>query len=125
MSLTAQRNFLRFCVAFAGIVPVAGGLWGVFGGFGEAGGWSGNHYRYLSGLLLAIGIAFWSVVPQIEHHTQRVRLLGGIVVIGGLCRLLGVVMGDPLTPAVAGALVMELMVTPILCYWQSRVSIAK
>jgi hypothetical protein len=33
---------------------------------------------------------------------------------------LGVVMGDPLSPSVVGALVMELGVTPLLCFWQSR-----
>jgi hypothetical protein len=125
MSLTAQRNVLRLSVALAGIVPVAGGLWGVVGGIGGAGAWSGNHYRYLSGLLLAIGLGFWSVVPHIERHTQRVRLLAALVVVGGLCRLLGVTLGDPLTPGVAGALAMELLVTPLLCFWQGQVSITK
>jgi hypothetical protein len=42
------------------------------------------------------------------------------VVIGGLCRLLGVLMGDPLSQQVIAALVMELGVTPVLCLWQSR-----
>ena len=43
-----------------------------------------------------------------------------MVVIGGLCRLLGVMLGDPASPAVLVALVMELGVTPALCFWQSR-----
>jgi hypothetical protein len=29
-------------------------------------------------------------------------------------------LGDPLSPAVAAALAMELAVTPLLCFWQSR-----
>jgi len=29
-------------------------------------------------------------------------------------------MGDPLSLPVAGALAMELAVTPLLCFWQSR-----
>ena len=78
-----------------------------------------NHGRYLSGLLFAIGLAFWAAIPHIEHQAARVRVLTGIVAIGGCCRLLGVMQGDPLSLPVAGALAMELAVTPLLCFWQS------
>jgi hypothetical protein len=46
-------------------------------------------------------------------------------VIGGLCRLLGVALGDPLTPAIAAALALELLATPLLCLWQAQISITK
>jgi hypothetical protein len=108
MASIEQRNVLRACVAVGG-----------------AGAWSADHYRYLSGLLLAIGLGFWSTIPNIERHAPRFRLLTGIVVIGGLCRLFGVMLGDPLTPAVAAALAMELVATPLLCFWQGQVSITK
>lgn len=123
--VTAQRNVLRVCVALAAIVPVAGGLSGAIQSVGGASAWSADHYRYLSGLLLAIGIGFWSTIPNIAHQGRRFRLLTGIVAVGGLCRLLGVVLGDPLTPAVMGALAMELVVTPLLCFWQGQVSMTK
>jgi hypothetical protein len=123
--VTAHRNALRVCVALAAVVPVAGGLLGAVQSLGGESAWSADHYRYLSGLLLAIGLGFWSTVPQIERHAQRFRLLTGLVVIGGLCRLLGVVLGDPLTPAVAAALALELLATPLLCLWQAQISIAK
>ncbi|HEY4166907.1 MAG TPA: DUF4345 domain-containing protein [Reyranella sp.] len=125
MTGTAQRNTLRFLVALGAVVPVAGGLWGVLAGLGGVSAWSVDHYRYLSGLLLAIGLGFWSTVPNIERRTQRFRLLTGLVVIGGLCRLLGVALGDPVTPAVVAALAMELVATPALCLWQAQVSITK
>ena len=79
-----------------------------------------NHGRYLSGLLLAIGLAFWAAIPGLERQTARICVLTAVVVIGGFCRLLGVMLGDRLSPAVAGALAMELAVTPLLCFWQSR-----
>jgi hypothetical protein len=123
--MTAHRNALRLCVGLGAIVPVAGGLSGAILGFGGGSAWSADHYRYLSGLLLAIGIGFWSTIPNIERHAPRFRLLTGIVAIGGLCRLLGVALGDPLTPAVAAALAMELVATPLLCLWQSRISITR
>jgi len=121
----AQRNALRFCVGLAAVVPVAGGLAGVILSLGGVSTWSADHYRYLSGLLLAIGLGFWSTIPNIERHAPRFRLLTGLVAIGGLCRLLGVALGDPLTPAVAAALAMELVATPLLCFWHGQVSIMK
>lgn len=125
MAATAHRNVLQSCVALAAALPVAGGLWGAVDGLGGVSAWSTDHHRYLSGLLLAIGLGFWSTVPKIERRAQRFRLLTAIVFIGGLCRLLGVALGDPLTPAVAAALAMELVATPLLCLWQAQVSITK
>lgn len=111
----AQASF-----AVAGIVPVAAGLWGVFHPFADQVGSLLNHGRYLSGLPLAIGLTFWAAIPDIERRTTCIRVLTAVVVIGGVCRLLGMMMGDPLSPSVAGALAMELCVTPLLCFWQSR-----
>ena len=111
----AQAGF-----AVAGIVPVVAGLWGVFQPLEGSVGSQVNLGRYLSGLLLAIGLAFWAAIPDIENQASRIRLLTGLVVTGGCCRLLGVILGDPLSLPVLGALAMELAVTPLLCVWQSR-----
>lgn len=108
--------------AVASIVPVVAGVWGVLHPFGGSVGSLLNHGRYLSGLLLAIGLAFWAAIPDIERRTTWIRVLTAVVVIGGACRLLGVLLGDPLSPSVVGALVMELGVTPLLCFWQSRLA---
>jgi hypothetical protein len=82
------------------------------------------HYRYLSGLLLGIGLAFWLMIPRIERHGPAVRLLTAIVFVGGLGRLLGGVLhGFPPGP-MTWALAMELVVTPLICLWQWRVASA-
>lgn len=107
-------------MAVAGIVPVVGGLWGAIAGIGGASAWTADHYRYLSGLLLAIGLGFWSTIPEIERHAERFKVLTVLVVTGGLCRLLGLLLGDLLTLPVAAALAMELVVTPLLCLWRAR-----
>ncbi|WP_284946043.1 DUF4345 domain-containing protein [Acidisoma cladoniae] len=119
---------LRGVVAIAGIVPVAAGLSGMIRGAAMLGGdpvanlTLDSHLRYLSGLLLAIGLGFWSTLPAIEHRTARFRLLTAIVVIGGLGRLFGILVeGLPPAPMIFG-LVMELGVTPLLCLWQGRVA---
>jgi hypothetical protein len=78
--------------------------------------------RYLSGLLLGIGLVFWWQIPRIERAGPLFRVLTLIVFIGGLSRLLGVVIhGLPPGPMLFG-LGMELVVTPLLCLWQSRVA---
>jgi hypothetical protein len=119
---------LRVVVAVSGIVPVAAGLAGIISGAAMLGGHPAanltldSHLRYLSGLLLAIGIGFWSTIPQIESQAPRFRLLTAIVVIGGLGRLYGILVeGLPPAPMLFG-LAMELGVTPLLCWWQGRVA---
>lgn len=79
-----------------------------------------SHWRYLSGLLLAIGLAFWSTIPRIERRGRRFRLLTAIVVLGGLARLFGMLAGPLPSLAMFGALAMELAVTPGLAFWQWR-----
>jgi protein-S-isoprenylcysteine O-methyltransferase Ste14 len=102
-------------------MAVWAGAWGVLHGLGDDGGGSVNHERYLSGLLLAIGLAFWTTVSDIEGKTARFRLLTALVVIGGISRLLGVALGDTPSWLIGGALAMELLVAPLLCLWQGRV----
>lgn len=120
--------WLRCAVILACVVPVGAGAAGVWLGPGFVSrGTVGpsdldGHFRYLSGLLLGIGLGFLSTVPRIETHTARFRTLAAIVVLGGIGRLIGVaVHGIPSAPMMA-ALVMELGVTPALAVWQSRVA---
>ena len=80
------------------------------------------HAAYLSGLLLGIGLAFWSLTPTIERQRRSFALLSTIVVLGGLARLfLAVRLGD-WRPAVTLPLAMELGVVPLLWLWQRRVA---
>lgn len=121
----AERWAFRIIVAIAGLVPVCGGLAGVLtgGGFLDAGGPAlDSHLRYLSGLLLAIGLAFWATLLHPERHGARYRLLTAIVVTGGLARLYGVIIGDTPPDGMLFGLAMELCVTPALCFWQARLS---
>jgi len=125
--LPSERLLLQIAVAIGSLVPIGAGAAGIVLGPAMVDARAvtvaaDSHYRYLSGLLLGIGIAFATTVPAIERRTARFRLLTAIVVAGGLGRLLSLVLrGAPDTPMVA-ALVMELMVTPALALWQSRVA---
>ncbi len=121
-----EKKLLQQAVAFFSLIPAAAGLYGVL--FGQAltdetVSVSGDsHFRYLSGLLLATGLCFWSCVPGIELKTGRFRLLTLLVFLGGLGRLLGLLLTGVPSVFMLGGLLMELIVTPILCLWQTRVA---
>ena len=121
-----ERRALQIAIALAACVPVAGGLKGAWLGARGFGAWPGgaadSHFRYLSGLLLAIGLAYWACIPAIERRGPLIRVLTAIVVAGGVARLAGWVLlgGDP--GPMRWALIMELGVAPLLCLWQIRVA---
>lgn len=115
-----ERRLLKLCVVAAAFVPVSAGLWGVLGGVHTQGVTAASHVRYLSGVLLGIGLAFWACAPTLERRGAEVRVLSAIVVLGGLARLAGAVADTGLSPAVAWPLVMELIVTPALALWRER-----
>jgi hypothetical protein len=122
-----ERRLLQAIVALACVVPIAAGGTGIlYGpamiGISAAPLPADAHFRYLSGLLLGIGLGFVSTVPRIEARSARFRLLAAIVVIGGLGRLLSLVIGGMPDTSTLFALAMELLVTPMLALWQWRVA---
>lgn len=121
MSAAAERRWLQVTIAVAGLVPVGGGLWGVLGHMATTGATSTSNARYLSGLLLAIGLTFWISAPTIERRGTVVRALAAIIFVGGVARLAGAVLVTGFPPQVALPLVMELGVTPLLALWRERV----
>ena len=127
-SIKRQRLGLQLVMVAACLVPIGAGLAGVVMGsrmidkvgmgISEAGISQDSQFRYLSGLLLAVGLCFLSLVPRIERMGSAMRLLTFIVFIGGLARLAGMLaLGLPSRPMLGG-LTMELAVTPLLCLWQ-------
>ena len=121
MSPALERRLLQAAIALAGLVPVGGGLWGVLGHMSTQGVLSASNARYLSGLLLGIGLTFWIAIPTIERRGTIVRGVAAIVVIGGLARLAGALLVTGFPPAVSLPLVMELGVTPLIALWRERV----
>ncbi len=120
-----EKRLLQFVILLAGCVPVAAGLLGALEGAAFMGGGLGpggdSQFRYLSGLLLGIGLVFWGCIPSIGRRTETVRALAIVVVMGGLARAVGWIShGDP--GASRWALIMELGVTPLICLWQARIA---
>lgn len=81
-----------------------------------------SHFRYLSGIFLGALIAMYSCIPDVERKGARLRLIGGLIICGGLARLIGVLaMGLPGWGHRYG-LVMELIVAPLILLWHARVA---
>ena len=128
MRATASRRTLQIVVAIAGLVPLGAGVVGIvagpsFVGQAQAAPDLTSHFAYLSGLLLAIGLLFYSTIPHIERHAARFRLLTLIVAIGGLGRLVSLALHGIPGPSMIFGMTMELVVTPLLCLWQSLIAI--
>jgi hypothetical protein len=124
--MARERKLLQQAVAIVASIPVATGLYGVMFGqalTGDAVSISAeSHFRFLSGLLLGIGLGFWSTLPSIEIHTGRFRLLTLLIVIGGLGRLIGLGLTGLPSLFMVGGLIVELIVAPVLCLWQTRIA---
>ena len=121
-----ERRYLQRAVAVLAVIPAAAGLFGVLFGPALTGDTvsvsADSHFRFLSALLLAIGIIYWSTVPAIEEKTGRFRLLTLIVFMGGLGRLLGLLLTGVPSLYMLSGLFFELVVAPILALWQTRVA---
>ena len=121
-----SKRALQIAIAIGGLVPIGAGLAGVIMGPAMTGTLSSipadSHFRYLSGLLLGIGIGFWTTIPDIEQRRDRFFLLVAIVFVGGLARLWSLLtIGVPNASMLFG-LMMELVITPLLAFWQYRMA---
>lgn len=81
-----------------------------------------SHFRYLSGIFLGVLLLFVGCIPGIERCGPRFRMLGAVVMIGGLCRLASLVaVGVPSLGHQLG-LFAELGAMPLLMLWQARLA---
>jgi hypothetical protein len=127
MKPAIERRLLQVVVAIACLVPLDTGTRSIVRGVSFIKGAPmlpdlDSHFRYLSGIFLMLGLAFASCIPAIERQGPRFRLLGAMVVMGGLARLLSWVMVGPPGFGHRFGLVMELGVVPLLMLWQARVA---
>jgi hypothetical protein len=129
MSPRAELRLLQAVAALACLVPLIVGSQSVLRGIEYLKGAPmpvppdlDSHFRYVSGIFLGLGLGFAYAIVRIERRTAIFRLLGMMVVIGGLARGLSwIEIGRPSSGHVFG-LGMELGVVPLLMLWQTRVA---
>jgi len=123
---TPSRRALQIAVALCSLVPITAGGAGMLLGPALVAGTGtpdlDSHFRYLSGLLLGIGLAYLLTLRGIERRRAHYLLLGGLVVVGGIGRLIALLANGTPSTVMLFALAMELLVTPLLTLWQFRIS---
>ncbi|QLC25945.1 DUF4345 domain-containing protein [Parasphingopyxis algicola] len=129
MSPAGEKRLLQLAAGIACLVPIGMGAASIAIGPSILSGIGDppvrdldSHFRYLSGIFLILGLAFASCVPGIETKTARFRLLGAMVVAGGLARAWSAAEYGLPSEGHRFGLVMELGVVPLLILWQARVA---
>jgi hypothetical protein len=120
------RRLLQIVVAVAGLLGVILGLTGVLFGTMHA-DLSGDvvldsYVRFGKGVLLAIGLIYWSSIPQIERHGDRIALITVILVVGSLSRLVSLADHGVPTLGILGNLIAGLVFVPLVWLWQRHVA---
>ena len=125
MTVGRERRILQAVVALACLVPLSVGGRSILHGPGFLGHPPviptdlDSHFRYISGIFFAVGIAFATCVPHIERQGPRFRLLGALVVAGGLSRVLSMLSVGPPSAGHLFGFAMELGAVPLLMLWQA------
>ena len=119
-----EKRILQAVVALACLVPLITGGVSIVDGPGWLKGVEtpsadlDSHFRYISGIFFALGLGFASCIPRLEEMGPRFRLLGLMVMAGGLARLWSLFdVGWPSQGHLLG-LGMELVVTPLIVLWR-------
>jgi len=81
-----------------------------------------SYVRFYKGVLLAIGLIYWSSIPQIERHGDRIALITLILVSGSLSRLFSLAGHGVPTLGIIGNLIAGLVFVPLVWLWQRHVA---
>ena len=121
-----ERRLLQIAVAIAGLIGVVLGLTGVLFGTLHADLSDDvvldSYVRFGKGVLLAIGLIYWSSIPQIERHGDRIAMITLILVFGSLSRLLSLAGHGVPTLGILSNLIAGLVFVPLVWLWQRHVA---
>ncbi len=124
------RRVLQAATALLGVIPVVTGVLTMMGLddpiYREAGlpahALLDSNLRFFGGLWLAAGLAMLWLVPRIDEQATLFRVLWGMVFVGGIGRLLSMMLvGAPPWPFI-GFTALEIVGAPLIVAWQARVA---
>ena len=120
-----EKRLLQIVVALACLVPLSVGGASILHGPSFLGhppvipADLDSHFRYISGIFFALGLGFVSCIADIETKGPRFRLLGAMVVCGGLARVVSLLSVGPPSKGHIFGFAMELGTVPLLMLWQA------
>lgn len=116
-----ERRLLQIVLAIVGLVAITFGLTGVLFGTSLSGVRLGvtmeGYVRFIKGVLVAVGLIYWSAIPQIEKRGERISLVTFILVLGAAGRLLSVIGHGFPTVGLLISLIGELVIVPLIWLW--------
>ena len=83
-----------------------------------------SELRWFATWWTAVGPLLWRLVPRVESETRAVRYLSGVVLAGGVTRLVSVRQAGRPHPVFLGLTAVELVLPAVLVVWQRRVAAA-
>jgi hypothetical protein len=127
VSPAAEKRLLQIVILVVLLVPLSGALIGIVRGpegfdYTATGVTLDSHFRYLSGLLLAMVALFAACVPKIERSGALLRLVSVLPITGGLARLVSLIVAGVPSWQHVTALCIELGVVPLILLWQVRLA---
>lgn len=125
-----QRNALQVCLIVVALIVMITAILGLLGTLNPL--YSAillphdplldTNLRFFAGLWLVIGLAILATVRNFEHHLGMYNLIWAMLFVGGVGRMVSLIMmGPPLFPLVA-LMILELSGAPLLAYWQNRIT---
>lgn len=124
------RRALQIATALLALVPILTGIITMLGVSDPLYASSGvpalpvldSNLRFFGGVWLGLGLALLWLVPRIESEGVLFRVVWGGIFLGGIGRLLSMVMvGLPPLPFV-GFTALEVIGAPLFVYWQHLVA---
>lgn len=80
-----------------------------------------SNLRFYGGLSIGLGIIIFWIIPSIEKQQTIFRLISLMILIGGIGRVISMIMvGNPSTPFIIFTL-LELLF-PLLIFWQNKIA---
>ena len=129
MKQATSRKALQTVIAVSAAAPLLSGLVGLSGIYNPLflqklpdNTLLDTNLRFLNAMSVAVGLAFYFIIPVIEKETFACRALCATIIFGGIGRLISIFnLGKP-PGIVLVFMAVELSVPVLIIFWQKRLA---
>jgi predicted membrane channel-forming protein YqfA (hemolysin III family) len=126
-----SRRYLQIVSAVLGTIPVVTGIIGMTGARDpfyasailQPSPVLDSNLRFFSGVWFGLGVAMYWLIPTIEKQTVLFRALWVMVFIGGIGRLISMLVLAVAPAPLVGFTALELLGAPAMIWWQTQVAV--